>query len=81
MKKALALVLALVLCLGVLAGCNVVMPNLSPASVREKYMLYDNKAGTGLTAREGIVMLRRQMEEIGYEVVIGRGDFRKENTK
>jgi biotin synthase len=66
--------------LGVLAGCNVVMPNLSPASVREKYMLYDNKAGTGMTAQEGIALLRKQMEEIGYEVVIGRGDFGKENV-
>ena len=66
--------------LGVLAGCNVVMPNLSPASVRQKYMLYDNKAGTNLTAAEGIALLRRQMEEIGYEVVIGRGDFGKEDA-
>ena len=66
--------------LGVLAGCNVVMPNLSPAHVREKYMLYDNKAGTGMTAQEGIALLRKQMEEIGYEVVIGRGDFGKENA-
>ena len=67
--------------LGVLAGCNVVMPNLSPASVRKKYMLYDNKAGTDLTAQQGIALLRRQMEEIGYEVVIGRGDFGKENVQ
>lgn len=66
--------------LGVLAGCNVVMPNLSPASVRQKYMLYNNKAGTDLTAAEGIALLRWQMEEIGYEVVIGRGDFRKEDA-
>ena len=64
---------------GVLAGCNVIMPNLSPASVRKKYMLYDNKAGTDLTAAEGIAMLRRQMESIGYEVVVGRGDYGKEN--
>ena len=67
--------------LGVLAGCNVVMPNLSPAHVRQKYMLYDNKAGTDLTARQGIALLRRQMEQIGYEVVIGRGDFGKENVQ
>ncbi|MGM9589313.1 MAG: [FeFe] hydrogenase H-cluster radical SAM maturase HydE [Faecousia sp.] len=66
--------------LGVLAGCNVVMPNLSPISVRKKYMLYDNKSGTDLTARQGIAMLRRQMEDIGYEVIVGRGDFGKENT-
>ena len=63
--------------LGVLAGCNVVMPNLSPAHVRKKYMLYDDKAGTDLTAGEGIALLRSQMEELGYEVVIGRGDFKK----
>ena len=56
------------------------MPNLSPEAVRKKYMLYDNKAGTDLTAKEGIALLRRQMEEIGYEVVIGRGDFGKENS-
>ena len=41
-------------------------------------MLYDNKAGTGLTAAEGIAILRQQMEDIGYEVVVGRGDFGKE---
>ena len=62
---------------GVLAGCNVVMPNLSPAAVRKKYMLYDNKAGTGLTAAEGIALLRRQMESIGYEVAVGRGDYKE----
>ena len=62
---------------GVLAGCNVVMPNLSPAAVRKKYMLYDNKAGTGLTAAEGVALLRRQMESIGYEVAIGRGDYKE----
>lgn len=63
---------------GVLAGCNVIMPNLSPASVRKKYMLYDNKAGSDLTAAEGIALLRSQMEAIGYEVVIGRGDYQEE---
>lgn len=67
--------------MGVLAGCNVVMPNLSPAAVRKKYMLYDHKAGTNLTAAEGIALLRRQMEEIVYEVVVGRGDFGMEETK
>lgn len=59
---------------GVLAGCNVIMPNLSPLSVRKKYMLYNDKAGTDVSAAEGIELLKRQMQEIGYEVVIGRGD-------
>ena len=65
---------------GVLSGCNVIMPNLSPLKVREKYMLYDNKIGTDLTAAQSIASLRKQMEEIGYEVVIGRGDFGEEGT-
>ena len=66
--------------LGVLAGCNVIMPNLSPAAVRKKYMLYDNKAGTDLTAAEGVALLRSQMAQIGYEVAPGRGDFQEEIT-
>lgn len=59
---------------GVLAGCNVVMPNLSPVAVRKKYMLYDEKAGTDMTAAEGIALLTQQMKEIGYEVKVDRGD-------
>ncbi|MBE5760539.1 MAG: [FeFe] hydrogenase H-cluster radical SAM maturase HydE [Clostridiales bacterium] len=66
--------------LGVLFGCNVVMPNLSPMSVRKKYMLYNDKAGTEISAKEGIALLRSQMEEIGYEVIIGRGDYKKEEA-
>ncbi len=62
---------------GVLVGCNVVMPNLSPMSVRRKYLLYDNKAGVDCDAGQSLELLRRQMSEIGYEVVSGRGDFRK----
>ena len=66
--------------LGVLAGCNVVMPNLSPADVRKKYMLYDNKSGTDLTAAQGIEMLTGQMKEIGCSVIVGRGDFQPEES-
>ncbi len=61
--------------LGILAGCNVVMPNLSPMSVRKKYMLYDNKAGTDCDAATGIEVLKKQMEEIGYRVISARGDY------
>jgi len=61
--------------LGVLAGANVIMPNLSPADVRDKYKLYDNKACTGDEAVEGDKNLRLRMEQIGYELVCDRGDF------
>ena len=60
---------------GVLHGCNVIMPNLSPMSVRKKYLLYDNKAGIDNDAKTSIDILRKQMEEIGYEVVVTRGDY------
>ena len=60
---------------GVLAGANVVMPNLSPLNVRKKYMLYDNKISTGAEAASNIAELRQRMEAIGYEVAVGRGDY------
>ena len=60
--------------MGVLAGANVIMPNLSPVSVRKKYMLYDNKICTGEEAAQCRGCLNRRMESIGYEIVAGRGD-------
>ena len=62
--------------MGVLAGANVVMPNLSPLEVRKKYLLYDNKICTGDEAAECIQCLNRRMEKIGYVIVNDRGDFK-----
>jgi len=62
---------------GILSGANVVMPNLSPANVREKYMLYDNKLSSGAEAAQNLQDLKDRMAAIGYEVVIDRGDIRK----
>lgn len=62
--------------LGILAGANVVMPNLSPQEVRNKYLLYDNKLNTGVEASEGIDSLKKSMERIGYRIVIDRGDYK-----
>lgn len=59
---------------GILAGANVVMPNLSPISVREKYMLYNDKISTGDEAAESVEHLKQRMKTIGYEVVVSRGD-------
>ena len=59
---------------GVLAGANVVMPNLSPREVREKYMLYDNKICTGDEAAECRRCMAARMQRIGYETVVSRGD-------
>lgn len=65
---------------GVLAGANVVMPNLSPEYVRKKYMLYDNKISRGLEAAEYIKELRERMASIGYEAVTDRGDHVSRRT-
>ena len=59
---------------GVLAGANVVMPNLSPISVRKKYMLYDNKICTGDESAQCVVCMKQRMKSIGYEVVVNKGD-------
>lgn len=60
---------------GVLAGANVVMPNLSPVCVRKQYALYDNKICTGDEAAECRACLQNRMRSIGYELAVDRGDF------
>lgn len=62
--------------LGILAGANVIMPNLSPVDVREKYMLYDNKICTGEEAAECRMCIEKRMESIGYKIVCERGDYK-----
>lgn len=62
---------------GIQAGANVVMPNLSPVAVREKYKLYDNKICTGDEAAECRHCMAQRMESVGYQVVVSRGDFKK----
>ncbi len=60
---------------GILSGANVVMPNLSPAEVRDKYMLYNNKLRTGPEAAQNLFSLQNRMQSIGYEIAVDRGDF------
>lgn len=62
---------------GILSGGNVVMPNLSPLSVRKKYMLYDGKISTDEEAAENLMKLKEKIRAIGFEVVTDRGDFIK----
>ena len=59
---------------GILAGANVVMPNLSPVSVRKKYALYDNKICTGEESAQCKDCLAQRMASVGYEIVTDRGD-------
>lgn len=64
---------------GILAGANVVMPNLSPTDVRKKYLLYDNKICTGDEAAECVRCLMGRIESTGYKLVSARGDYKKAN--
>ncbi|MBE6598829.1 MAG: [FeFe] hydrogenase H-cluster radical SAM maturase HydE [Ruminococcaceae bacterium] len=62
---------------GILAGANVIMPNLSPSDAREKYMLYNNKLSSGDEAAENLAHLKQSMAAIGYEIVTDRGDYKE----
>ena len=62
---------------GIKAGANVIMPNLSPQSVRKKYMLYNNKLSDGNESAQNLVNLKSKMLSIGYEIVTDRGDIIK----
>ena len=61
---------------GILAGANVVMPNLSPREERRKYELYNDKASLGAESAEGLAALQKQLKTIGYEISTERGDFK-----
>lgn len=59
---------------GLLAGANVVMPNLSPVKNRKQYDLYDNKICTGEEAAECRDCLARRVESVGFKLSPERGD-------
>ena len=67
--------------LGLQAGGNVVMPNLSPVRVRKKYAIYDNKICTGEESAQCRGCLERRIESAGYRAVTDRGDVRRGNKE
>lgn len=56
------------------AGANVVMPNLSPVKVREKYELYKGKICTGDESAHCRVCIEKRIQSAGFEVSMERGD-------
>lgn len=60
--------------MGLKAGANVVMPNLSPENVRKQYELYDNKLCTEEESAQCVESLKKQVQFAGYRIVIARGD-------
>ena len=63
--------------MGIDAGANVVMPNLSPVSVRKKYLLYDNKICTGDESAQCRSCLNHRMSSVGCELLTHRGDIKR----
>ncbi len=63
--------------LGLKAGANVIMPNLSPTRVRKKYMLYNNKICTGEESAQCIQCLKNRVSSVGYEIVCSRCDVKE----
>ncbi len=63
--------------LGLKAGANVLMPNLSPVNVRKFYDIYDNKICTGEEAAQCKGCLEKRVSAAGYRIVVDRGDVEK----
>ena len=60
--------------MALLAGANVVMPNLSPKNVRKLYALYDNKICTGDEAAECLGCMTGRIKRAGFIPNMSRGD-------
>ena len=63
--------------LGLKAGANVVMPNLSPVKVIKLYELYENKICTGEEAAQCRGCLEKRVEAAGYKIVTDIGNVKR----
>ena len=61
----------------ILAGANVVMPNVTPPSYCEKYTIYDNKKNNGSESAQQLDVLAGKLDKIGYFIDYSRGDFNR----
>lgn len=62
--------------LGLKAGANVLMPNLTPPDVRKLYSIYDNKSSIKEEATVTDGSLSELVRSAGYRIVIDRGDVK-----
>lgn len=67
--------------LGLKAGANVIMPNLSPQEVREKYVLYDNKICINEDIHKCYGCTKTKVENAGYQIVTDIGNVKREKIK
>ena len=61
---------------GILAGANVLMPNVGAEKLRKNYKLYDNKIGTEVQNSDDFMGLEKKLEKIGYKISKSRGDYK-----
>lgn len=59
------------------AGANVVMPNLTPVKVRNKYELYENKICLGDEPGHCRYCIEMRIRSVGLEIDLSRGDSLK----
>jgi biotin synthase len=63
---------------GLLAGANIIMPNLTPTDYRSGYLLYENKPGLDADAQETTRHLMQSVTEAGCKLGLGDwGDSRR----
>lgn len=67
--------------LGLLAGANVVMPNLTPLRCRKHYAIYDNKICTDEESAQCKIQLAKRIASVGFRLTVDRGDVRKHRDK
>lgn len=61
---------------GILAGTNVLMPNVGAEKLRNNYKFYDNKIGTEVQNSDDFMGLEKKLEKIGYKISKSRGDYK-----
>ena len=60
---------------GILAGGNVIMPNLTPEAVQKNYLLYNNKKLADKPVSDAVKLLQQELSGIGYNIAVCRGDI------
>ena len=60
---------------GLLAGANVVMPNLTVGNYRKQYSLYNNKAAFGAESAEGLDLLKKELAALDLIITTEKGDY------
>ena len=61
---------------GILAGANVLMPNLTPVAEQALYSLYNKKASVDGELVANMALLNSQLNDYDYHLTVDRGDYK-----